>query len=362
MALEELSLQTLQRLARLESRIDKYTDSSGNISHMKWIPPFRAARALTATGAAATPSNTAGDWFHPSEAPSGSVSGTDYEINDMGGYWVDMYLCSSPNATDASMGTVANGSSVLNYISQPGVAPRVTKTIAHFKTYLAARFSGGGFGNALDGSWSGKGGLITDQHWHELWVWSRINRVLLHGNTNGYYVADHIPVWHGDTAEIGALDGAQPASYGVSLTGGGPKQWQTIVDDVCGNRWEFTDGLRLFNNAIYSAGKTINPPGHYSDPAYTATGLPITGVTSGDSVASYRTEAALAIHGIPASTTTAGTGPMDGQGFWYNTSGERITLRGGYCGNGALCPGALFVATSPALADWNIGARAVLVL
>lgn len=361
-----LNLRSLQNARNFDTRIDTYIDGDGYESKMKWIPPFRACRAITALGATATPSNTVGDWFHPADIPSGAVLSTDYAAASMGGYWVDMYLCSSPDASTSSMGTVADGSTVKAYVSQPGVAPRVTQTIAHFKTYLAARFATGNFsGKASATSWAGKGGLITDQHWFELWIWTRINRWYLRGNTNGY--TNSIPRYHGDTNEIGVLDNSQTASYGANITGGGPASWDVPVSDFCGNRWEFTDGLRTYGNGttatIYSAGKTINPPAAYNDAAYTNTALTISGVTSGNSVASYRTEAGLVLHGIAASTTTAGTGPFDGAGFWYAAANatEYIALRGGTCSTGAQCPGALYLATGASVADWNIGARAVLV-
>ena len=125
---------------------------------------------------------------------------------------------------------------------------------------------------------------------------------------------------------------------------------------------DFTDGLRLYNGAIYTAGKTVNPWTTPSDgrghATFTATGLSISGCTSGGSVASYRTEAALKLHGIPAST---GGGGIDGQGFWYNSTDECIALRGGTCDTGARAPGALYLHLTSSSSGWNIGARAVLV-
>lgn len=359
---DTLNLSALRRRFDLRFREDLYVDGDGHQSVMCWIPPFRAARALTSVAAPATPSNTVGDWFLPADAPAGSVEGTDYEIISMGGYWVDKYLCSSPDASRTSMGTVANGTTVNAYISQPGVAPRVNQTIAHFKIYLVARFSTGGFAGGAGTGWAGKGGLITDAHWNELWVLTRINRILLHGNTAGYdgSVAS-TPVYHGDAGEIGVRDDSQTASYGASVTGGGPASWDLPVSDFCGNRWEFTDGLRLFDGTVYTAGKTIDPTGSYADADYTNTGLAISGVTSGNSVASYRTEDGLKAHSIAASTTTQGTGPFDGQGFWFTATGERIARRGGHSNDGALCPGALILYSAPSDADWYIGARAVLV-
>ena len=358
---DRLNLYTLRALHLLDFRRDTYIDAHGHESIMAWVPPFRAARALTAVAGVATPSQTVGDWLLPSRAPG--TDGVDYELVDMGGYWVDDYLCSSPDASADDMGTVADGITVMAYVSQPGVAPRVAQTIVHFKEYLASRFSGGGFAGDTAGSrWAGKGGLITDQHWFELWVLTRIHRILLRGNTAGYDGTNpSIPVYHGDLSEIGVLDGSQPASYGASITGGGPKSWEVPVSDFCGNRWEFTDGLRWFDGGIYTAGKTINPPSSYADPAYTSTGLTITGVTSGQSIDSYRTEAALRPHGIPATTVTAGTGRMDGQGISFSAVGERVARRGGDPLAGPTAPGAMDFSVAPDGLGWYIGARAVLV-
>ena len=428
------SLWILEKLHQFNSRIDCYIDVDGNESWMKWIPPFRACRALTATAAVATPSGTVGDWFHPEQIQSGWVLNTDYEIvgartlstsgslivgkwysiktyvsdddftnvgaprnaagqsfcatgttpthwahssvlelESMGGFWADMFLCSSPLASSVSAGSLCNGSDINKkaYISQPGVVPvcslsSATLTIEHFRTYLKSRFSYGGFAGAPAGTaWAGKGGLMTDAHWFELFVWTRINRWLLRGNTNGYNASDHIPQWHLDTNDIGILDPVLSASYGASLTGGGSPLWEIPISDFCGNRWEFTDGLRLYNGGIYTAGKTVNPftspSDGYTHESFSNTGLSLSGVTSGQSIASYRAEAALKRHGVAASTTTAGQGGFDGQGWWHDASGERISLRGGTCAYGAQCPGALSLNYAPSIYSWTICARAVLV-
>ena len=362
------SLWILEKMMQFETRLDVYVDGDGNESIMKWIPPWRACRALTSTAAVATPSGTVGDWFHPDDIQSAWVNNTDYEIISMGGYWVDMYLSSSPLATSASVGSACNGTDTNKkyYVSQPGVAPMVSQTIAHFRQYLKARFASGGFaGSGLSGGWSGKGGIMLDVYWHELWIWTRINRWLLRGNTNGYNASNHIPQWHLDANDIGILDGSQPASYGTNITGGGGKFWDIPISDFCGNRWEFTDGLRLNGGAIYSAGKTVNPftnpTDDYTHASFSATGLSVSGCTSGQSVASCRAESALKLHGIPASTVTAGTGGFDGQGFWFDLTSERIALRGGFCSIGALCPGALKFNDAPSITTWDLAARAVLV-
>jgi len=158
---------------------------------------------------------------------------------------------------------------------------------------------------------------------------------------------------------------AWSSSYGVSVTGGGGKFWDVPISDFCGNRWDFADGLRLYDGGIYTAYKTVNPFTNYTDgynhASFVNTGCSISGVTTNQSIASYRTETAIKLHGIAASTTTAGQGGFDGQGWWHSSSGEMIPLRGGDYETGAQCPGAWYLDTAPSHYGWNVGARAVLV-
>jgi hypothetical protein len=343
---------------------DIYVDGDGHESEMRWIPQFQACRALSPAAAKATPSGTIGDWFHPLAAHC-LVQGTDYEIVIMGGYWVDMWLCSAHDATRKSRGTVCKGSG--SYVSQRGVAPMVEQPISHFREHLAARFSRGGFAGSGGGvDWSGKGGLITDQHWFELWIWSRINGWQLHGNTNGYRAQGNVPSWHKDPNETGILDESLPALIGASVTGGGPRSWDIPVGDFCGNRWEFTEGLRLKDSVIYSSGKIINPWTNADDgckhKAFANTGLSLAGVESGESIASYRSEDGIKLHGVPASSVETGGGGFDGGGIWFWKQGETMSLRGGGILNGARCPGALSLHNYfPFYNLWVVAARAVLV-
>ncbi len=343
---------------------DIYVDGDGHESEMRWIPKFTACRALSMAAAAATPSGTIGDWFHPKQVHECFRSGVDYERVIMGGYWVDMWLSSAHDATRKSRGTVCEGSSA--YVSQRGVAPMVYQNISHFRTHLASRFNKGGFagsGGSVD--WSGKGGLIPDQHWFELLIWTRINGWKLSGNTNGYNAEGKVPSSHKNKNETGIPDESFSENYGFSITGGGPRSWDVPVGDFCGNRWEFTDGLRLYNGVIHSSGKMINPwtkaEDGYKHEAFKDTGLSLTGVESGQSIASYRTEDSIKLHGIPASSITAGEGGFDGAGIWYWKNGETVALRGGSYFYGPRCPGALYLYYAP----WNnsdvVAARAVLV-
>ena len=431
-----INRNSLELMKLFDTPIMTYVDQDGFHSRMKWIPRFVACRALSSNAAVATPSGTVGDWFHPRLIRSSWTKGTDYEVvglsqrltsgtltvgtwykivnyvsgdnftnvgaprnatgqwfcatgttptkwtngstlesHYLGGFWVDMYLCSANDATQASAGSICDGSSgKRNYISAPMKVPicsrnSSTLTIVHFRQYLKSRFDYGGFLEYGQGAsytgWAGKGGLITDAHWFELWLWTRINRWLLRGNTYGFVANNHIPQWHFDPNDIGAIDITLSSAYGASLTGCGNPFWDIPISDFCGNRWEFTDGVRLYNGAIYTAGKTINPFTNYSDGyshgSFINTGLSISDVTSlGQSIASYRTEAVLKVHGIAASTTTAGQGGFDGQGWGYEPSGEMIATRGGDCRFGARCPGALNFYSTVWDYSWFVGARAVL--
>ena len=74
------SLWILEKAMQFDTRLDVYVDVDGNESVMKWIPPFRACRALTAAAAVAPPSGTVGDFFHPDDIQSGWVENIDYEV------------------------------------------------------------------------------------------------------------------------------------------------------------------------------------------------------------------------------------------------------------------------------------------
>lgn len=327
-----------------------YTDRNGFRSAMRWIAPFDAGHALTQAAAALTPSRTIGDWFDLRRAGRTLAEGGDYEAVAMGGFFVDTYLVSAPDASSVSRGTALDGSD-RSYVSQPGVAPMVDRTIGHFKRHLALRFAGGGFSGADGPGFPGRGGLIPDVLWNEIWILARLGACGFHGNT------DH-GRWHGDTAERGVRD---PTTAHGTLTGSGPRSWRDPLDDFTGNRAEFTDGLRLVDGIVRSAGRTIDPPDDARDPAYADTGLSPDGVAPYTSVASYRTERALRAHGLGASGAPAGSGGMSGQGFFYTLDGERVADRGSGWGLGALAPGKLSLGKTPAGFGDRVGARAVLV-
>lgn len=214
--------------------------------------------------------------------PQGILSlseGEDFAPVTMGNFYVDRYLCSAPDATAESRGSMAD-----TYVSRAGVAPMVDQTISVFKERLTRRFDGGGFDNGP----SGVEGLLPDAYWNQIWIYARLSGCTFHGNTDcGRY--------HGQPEETGARD--LTTAHGT-LTGAGPASWQEPLSDFTGNRAEFTDGLRLFDGMVYSAGLAIDPPADVFAAPYKSTGVRIEGVEPYHSVIEYRSEESVRFHGI----------------------------------------------------------------
>jgi hypothetical protein len=310
---------------------------------MSYVPPFVAACALSETAAALTISGTVGDWFLPDE--SHGLLDDDCQRVAMGNFFVDRYLCSAHDATDTGRGSVADEQA---FVSQAGVAPMVDLTIDIFKRKLAARFSGGVFADGTPGD-AGTGGLLPDAYWNQIWIHARLSGIPFHGNTDSgrcFLAPD----------ETGARDCTTP--FGT-LTGAGPATWQQPLSDFTGNRAEFTDGLRLLDGEIHSAGLAIDPPNDARVAPYLNTGLRIGGVEPYKSVASYRVEPALRCHGIGASDCLAGTGGMSGQGFFHTDEGERVADRGSGWTLREIAPGKLSLGKLPDGFGDRVGARAI---
>jgi hypothetical protein len=321
-----------------------YVDAFGNVSIMAYVPPFKAACALSEAAATYTPSRTIGDWF---EWPARStlVADVDYDLHSMGGFYVDRFLSSAADATAFDRGTSEGDTP---FISQAGVAPMVDLTIDAFKSRLAARFAGGAFVDGPSGV-DGVGGLLPDAYWNQIWIYARIARTAFHGNSdNGRcFLAPE---------ETGQRD---PTTEYGTLTGAGPATWQEPLSDFTGNRAEFTDGLRLVDGIIYSAGYAIDPPNSAFLAPYQSTGLKIGGVTPYESIASYRAETALRVHGIGATSCAAGTGGMSGQGMFHTDEGERIADRGSGWTLREIAPGKLSLGKAPNGFGDRVGGRAI---
>src|SRR5512138_1245421 len=137
---EDLSLWSLRKRPELSlGPLCRFADPEGTVSWMRWIPPFQARKAVTVAAAAATPSNTVADWFHPILTPEGCVETTDFVTYTMGKFWVDQYLCSSRDASNASMGGLfgINTRRVTYLVGRDGRIAAVAKATIRMQTHEA---------------------------------------------------------------------------------------------------------------------------------------------------------------------------------------------------------------------------------
>lgn len=133
--------------------------------------------------------------------------------------WIGKYLA-----------TVHNGRAY----SLPGQDPTVNVTFDQARQYCTAKGAG----------WH----LMTNAEWAAIALWCRKAGLMPRGNTNNgaSSSAPH---------ERGVLAPNQSGSY-LTLTGSGPASWNHDgtpdgIADLCGNVWEWVDGLKLVNGRIY---------------------------------------------------------------------------------------------------------------
>ncbi|MED3732566.1 SUMF1/EgtB/PvdO family nonheme iron enzyme [Geobacillus stearothermophilus] len=117
--------------------------------------------------------------------------------------------------------------------SVPGVDPA---TNINFDTARAACFAKGN-------GWH----LMTNAEWAAIALWARKNGTMPRGNTNNG-ASSTAPHERGVKATTGA--------DWRTLTGSGPMSWNHDnspwgISDLCGNVWEWVDGLKLVNGKIY---------------------------------------------------------------------------------------------------------------
>lgn len=176
------------------------------------------------------------------------------ELNglEMGGFWVDKYQCSQPDATSKSRGsTSSNSPGVTAAVSQAGVVPWTDINWNNAKLACENR--------VIDGE---PCRLIGPKEWAAIAYLSWLLNPDLKGNTD--WGKDHRdPASFENYGIKDPLMNSYAASYGRTmarvLTGTGPSTWShngqaNGIFDIVGNIWEWVD--LLIEDGVYAHEKT----------------------------------------------------------------------------------------------------------
>lgn len=143
------------------------------------------------------------------------------------------FIVNGVNKPELFIGTYQGLTLNGNLVSQPGVSPTVNQDFDTFRTQVAANGAG----------WH----LMTNVERAAIALWCWKNGTMPRGNTN--YGRSDEKLW-----ETGRrADGQNPGyvtSGGITLTGSGPAGWRhdgtpTGISDLSGNIWEWATGMRL---------------------------------------------------------------------------------------------------------------------
>lgn len=184
--------------------------------------------------------------------------------------------------------------------------------------------------------------IMSRAEWAAIALWCKANGFMPRGNTN--YGKAY------DAAHERGVMGGDPRT----LTGSGPQSWNHDntpygISDLCGNVWEWNDGLKIIDGHIYIHGEGGTAMNNFdtknvenSTAGWVDTGAFYMG--DGMKIGASRTNAKsfegnfkdlVANSGftIPASLKALAAAPTSGNTtddhFWCNTDGERIPLSGG---------------------------------
>ncbi len=307
------------------------------------------------------------------------------------------FLVNGVEKNEIFIGTYQGISKNGEFLSLPGVDPTVSQNHDQFVSLARANGSG----------WH----CVTNAEWSALALWCWKNGFMPRGNTS-----------YGKSSDSGwetgrRMDGGQPGSTsgtGRTLTGSGPAAWRHNnsnggISDLNGNIWEWTPGMRIVggeiqvipdNNAALNATdlgdtstawKAINgATGALVTPTFTGT------IAGGDYAPTTANSVRYGASGTAAYTlvrasgssfegmTNQGTTPvadaamqvlkrlglapvaasgLGGDSFWATLTGERLPVRGGDWGYGALGGGfALSLGNPRSGVGTVIGSRPAFVL
>jgi hypothetical protein len=195
----ELSLAGLRDQLMRQMVTQAFIDDTGHLSYMTLIPRFKTAGL-----------------------PQAELNGME-----MGGFWVDTYQASQPDATSTSRGsTSANSPGETPAVSRAGVVPWTNISQTSAKIACGNRVINGVACH-----------LMTMEEWAAIAYLAWMYDPELRGNTNSG--SDHRDP---NSWEYRGID--DPVQSGRTLTGSGPASWRLFgqhVADLVGNVWEWLD-------------------------------------------------------------------------------------------------------------------------
>jgi hypothetical protein len=215
------SFEALRRRLAADLRERTVIDSGGRVSHMVWIPKFVVPQGLIKSG-------------EDDEWPSADL--------DLGGFFIDKYLCSKDDAThaDAGSGTVA--------VSVPGVVPWTDIDQADAATAIDNREVNGVACR-----------LPNLEEWAAISAIGLILGIEVKGNVSaGRDARDP------DSPESYAV--ADPNEAGRTLTGTGPSSWSinglaSGPTDCLGNVFEWLEELVPYCRLTIKSGALLDDAG-----------------------------------------------------------------------------------------------------
>ncbi|MBC7544048.1 MAG: hypothetical protein H7338_15090 [Candidatus Sericytochromatia bacterium] len=275
-------------------------------SDFVWIPPFTAYQLITPANCGgnvrfsiADSARPAGYWV--ASRPAAGTPGTHWRDRVLGGFYCGKYEASRSNATNA----IPGGSSELSVrrIVIPWRAITFHDAVNACRTYHP------------------RCGLINDEEWTAMAVWTQLHNLTVYGNNNG-------SLQDTDDTAVTFTDDTAVAS-GAAITGSGNRAgWIAPVNLTTHTGTD--DGVYDLNGNVEEWTATVGTTGtsYRIDDADSGRPHP-----ASNYVTSLATHSLLSTFGLPATTAGAGV-PAFGFDRWTTsaTSNERA-VRGGSWGD-----------------------------